>query len=228
MNRLLALSLAAATALPVSALAAAPQTHVRGTVSSISDNSMTVHTNQGQDVTLGLSSSTHYVTVSKSSLSAINKNTYIGTATKDVGSQLIALEVVVFPNSMRGAGEGHYAWDPLPDTTLAGGGKVASTMTNGTVSTAMGSGSPTKVDSTMTNGTVSTDKSAGGAVQLTVTYNGGEQHILVPPTAPIVMLAPGKMSDVAKGDAVVVTEAKNNSGEAAVVAVGVDGTVPPM
>jgi hypothetical protein len=229
MNRLLWLTLAAATILPCAAFPAAPQTHVRGTVSAINDTAITVHTDAGQDVTLALSGSTHYVTVSKSSLSAISKNTYIGTATKDVGSKLVALEVVVFPNSMRGTGEGHYSWDSLPDTTLSGGAKVASTMTNGTVSTASSAAATPKVDSTMTNGTVSADMSSGGPPQLTVTYKGGEQHILVPPTAPIVMLAPGRMSDVAKGDAVVVAEVNGSSSPtAASVAVGIGGVTPPM
>jgi hypothetical protein len=229
MNRLLWLTLAAATIFPGAAFAQAPQPHVRGTVSAITDGSITVHTDAGQDVTLALTGSTHYITVKKSSLIAIDKDTYIGTATKDVGSKLVALEVVVFPNSMRGAGEGHYGWDPLPDTTLAGGTKVASTMTNGTVSTASSPALEPKVNSTMTNGTVSTNTSSGGAKQLTVTYKGGEQHILVPPTAPIVMLAPGKLSDVTKGAPVVVTEAKDSSSlTAAGVAVGVDGATPPM
>jgi hypothetical protein len=229
MKRLIRLTIAAVSALPAVGFAAARAPHVRGTVSAVSESAITVHTDDGKDVTLALTGSTRYVTVTKSSLSAIDKDTFIGTATKDVGSKLIALEVVVFPNSMRGAGEGHYDWDPLPDTTLSGGGKVSSTMTNGTVSSASSSGQAGKVASTMTNGTVSSDTSSGGVKTLTVTYKGGEQHILVPPTAPIVMLAPGKMSDVAKGDGVVVTEAKDAaSPTAASVAVGVGGVKPPM
>ncbi|WP_428394461.1 hypothetical protein [Lichenicoccus sp.] len=190
---------------------------------------MTVHTNAGTDVTLALNGSTHYATVKKSSLSAITKDTFIGTATKNVGSRLVALEVVVFPNAMRGTGEGHYAWDQLPDTTLSGGGKVASTMTNGTVASDTSVGSPGKVGTTMTNGTVSTESGSGGARQLNVTYKGGHKHILVPPTAPVVMLAPGSKSDVSTGDAVFVAEAKGAaSPTAGVVAVGTDGVKPPM
>ena len=49
----------------------------------------------------------------------IEKGSFIGTATKDVGGTQVALEVVVFPPSMRGTGEGHYAWDKIPDTTLS-------------------------------------------------------------------------------------------------------------
>ncbi len=44
----------------------------------------------------------------------------------------MALEVVLFPEAMRGTGEGHYDWDMIPDHT-AGGAQVKSAMTNGTV-----------------------------------------------------------------------------------------------
>ena len=229
MPRNFAVPFLALTALAVCAAGASAQTRIRGTVSSISDNAITVHTDAGRDVTVALNGSTHYVTVTKSSLRAITRDTFIGTATKTTGSRLVALEVVVFPNAMRGTGEGHYAWDELPDTTLSGGGNVASTMTNGTVASDTAAGSPGKVGTTMTNGTVSTESGSGGARQLNVTYKGGHKHILVPPTAPVVMLAPGSKSDVSTGDAVFVAEAKGaSSPTAGLVALGTDGVKPPM
>jgi hypothetical protein len=33
--------------------------------------------------------------------------------------------VVIFPPSLKGTGEGHYAWDRIPDTTLSGVGEHA-------------------------------------------------------------------------------------------------------
>lgn len=140
---------------------------VRGRVTSVQGNTVSVKTDDGKTETVMITEATRYVQVRKSSLSAIDQNTFIGTATKDVGSKLVALEVVVFPGSMRGAGEGHYDWDPLPDATLSGGSKVSSTMTNGTVSVASTAGG--KVNSTMTNGTVATQNASGGSKQLTVT-----------------------------------------------------------
>jgi hypothetical protein len=219
--------LAAAAALPLAAHAAAPLARVRGVVSDVTADTLTVQTDDGKYVNVKLTGATRYVEVRKSSLDAIDKNTFIGTSAKDVGSKLVALEVHVFPEAMRGSGEGHRAWDPLPDTTL-GGGKthmVASTMTNGTVT--MESGGGAKVNTTMTNGTVTADNSAGGAKQLVVTYKGGEQHVLVPPTTPIVALAPGSAADVKRGAAVAVTEAKD-SDAAVSVSVGIDGVKPPM
>ena len=162
--------------------------------------------------------------VRKSSLSAIVKNRSTATDTKAVGSKLVALEVVVFPDAMRGTGEGHYDWDPLPDTTL-GGGKVSSSMTNGTVASSAAAGG--KVASTMTNGTVSTDAAQGGARLLTVNYQGGEQQIVLPPNVPVVTLAPGNRDEIKQGSQVVVTTAKD-SDTAASVAIGMDGVKPPM
>jgi hypothetical protein len=130
---------------------------------------------------------------------------------------------------MKGMGEGHYDWDRIPDTTLSGGGTTASTMTNGTVSTAAPAGDDKMVNSTMTNGTVSSAGEAGGAKQITITYKGGRQIILVPPTVPVVTYEPGDKSDVAPGAAVFVNGV-NQDGKvtANAVAVGIDGVKPPM
>ena len=210
---------------PALAHAAAPAPHVRGTVAAIKGDTVEIKTDDGKTEAVMLNDKTRFVGVTKSSLDQINKDSYIGTATKDVGNKLIALEVVIFPEAMRGAGDGHYDWDPLPDHTLAGGSTVSSTMTNGNVSVAAPAGG--KVNSSMTNGNVATAAASGGAKQLTVTYKGGEQQILVPPNVPVVMLAPGSRDALKDGAAVVVTTAKD-SNTALNIAVGVDGAVPPM
>jgi hypothetical protein len=44
-------------------------------------------------------------------LNQISTGGYIGVATKNVGDKLVALDVLVFPPSMKGAAEGHFAWD---------------------------------------------------------------------------------------------------------------------
>ena len=116
MKGLLGLSFAATTALSVAAFAASEHVRVRGTVTSVTSDTLTVHTTTGEDVPVALGSETKYLEVKKSSLEYIEKGSYIGTATKEVGSMLVALEVVIFPPSMKGAGEGHYGWDKIPDT----------------------------------------------------------------------------------------------------------------
>ncbi len=231
MPRLPACLLAASAALlATTALAAPVRERVRGTVTAISGDTLTVHTQSGTDVPVALTGTTHYVEVLKSSLDKIEPGSYIGTAAKSIGgSDLVALEVVVFPPAMRGAGEGHYAWDRVKDTTLSGGTMTASTMTNGTVSTAASAGGSKDVNSTMTNGTVSTASTSGGAKQITVTYKGGQQVIIVPPTSPIVTLQPGSLSDLAPGKTIFVNGLNDGGKVTAVsVVIGTKGVNPPM
>ena len=81
----------------------------------------------------------------------------------------------------------------------------------------------------MTNGSVATATAKGGIKQLTVTYKGGEQTILVPPTAPIVTLQPGAVSDLKVGDGVFVNAiADGGKTTAGLILVGSDGVVPPI
>jgi hypothetical protein len=227
-KRILGLAIAASALVPFAAFAATgtPE-HVRGTIASATTNAVTVDTYANKPVTIALTGNTKYLKVEKSNLNKIEKGSFIGTATKDVGGTQVALEVVVFPPSMRGTGEGHYAWDKLPDTTLSHGAMTSSSMTNGNVSVV--STSVPKVNSTMTNGDVAASQSQGGVTHLVVTYKGGHEDVLVPPTAPIVTYRPGTEALVAKGSDVFVKATKTDLGLVAnAVAVGVDGVRPPM
>ena len=156
-RRFLAPANAAGCALAASNAVAAPE-RVRGTIAGVSGDTLTVDTAAGQIVPVTLTDRTRYLKVAPSSFNHVDPGAYIGTATKSIGDQLIALEVVIFPPSLKGTGEGHYAWDRIPDTTLSGVGTTPSEMTNGTVSTV---GAPTTVNSTMTNGTVSSTTGSG-------------------------------------------------------------------
>src|SRR3981081_2003962 len=147
-KRILGLAIAASAALASSAPLAAPEARRRvgGTIASATADSVTVDTNAHKPVTVALTGNTSYLKVEKSNLNEVEKGSYIGTATKDVGGTQGALEVVTFPPSMRGAGEGHYAWDKVRDTTLSGGAQTSSSMTNGNVSavsTSAGTGNST-------------------------------------------------------------------------------------
>ncbi len=223
---LLASTLLATTALPAASLAAAAPQRIRGTITSISGDTVHVKTKAGTDETITLAADTHVATLSQATLADVKQGTFIGTATKGSGDYLTALEVVIFPEAMRGTGEGHYAWDRITDTT-AGGRSTKSAMTNGNVSAALPAGGT--ANSSMTNGNVSTAADAGGAQKLTVTYKGGQQTIIVPPTAPIVLLHPADRSALAGGDKVFAVVVKDGSAfDAKLVAVGTGGVTPPM
>ena len=205
------LILSAVTAsLYCAAVSAAPvDEHVRGTILSVTPGTLTVRTSSGATVSLALSGETHYLQVVRSSLDRIEPGSYIGTATKDTGAAMIALEVMIFPPAMQGLNAGHFPYDRLPDTTLSGGTTTTtSMMTNGNVS-AVAASSATSVSTTMTNGNVSASGSQNGVKHLTVTYPGGRQTILVPPTAPIVKLLPGTIANLSTGAYVFVDAAQD-------------------
>lgn len=84
--------------------------------------------------------------------------------------------------------------------------------------------------STMTNGTVGNEVKGADGDRLTVAYKGGEKSIVVPPSAPVVMFAPGDRAMLAPGASVIVQAQKAENGglTAERVTVGRDGLVPPM
>lgn len=105
----------------------APPTRIRGTIAAVTPQMLTVTSRDGQKVEIMLNDPLTAMTVKNVDLKTVAPGTYIGTATRTVGGTLQAIEVLVFPEAMRGAGEGHYAWDLEP----------GSMMTNATVSGAM-------------------------------------------------------------------------------------------
>jgi hypothetical protein len=227
MNRLLGLTLAATAGLALATAATAAPVRVRGTVAAITPGALTVRTASG-DVAVALPPGTAFVTVVPSDLGHVAPGGYVGAASKAVGGKLIALSLIVFPPEMKGAAEGHAAYDLLTDTTLSGGARTASSMTNASVK-AISAGPAPHVSSTMTNGSVATATKQGGARFLTVTYKGGEQHILVPPTAPIVAFVPGAVSIVQPGAPVFVNgDRTNGKTTAGLVAVAKRGQTIPF
>jgi hypothetical protein len=228
MMRHLTLSLVATAGLSIAAIAAPQHERLRGTVSAVSANEVTVHTATG-DVSMSVSGDTKYLTTVHADVKNIAADSYIGVATKNVGGKQVALDIIIFPPAMKGAAEGHFGWDRMPDTTLAGGAHTASSMTNGSVSVVAQGGSAATANSAMTNGSVATASERGGARQLTVTYKGGEQMILVPPTAQIVTMQFGVVSDIKPGVGVFVNAtADGGKTTAGLIIIGTPGAVPPI
>jgi len=205
--------------------AASALERVRGTIDKADASSLTLKTETGTE-TIALTGA-KVVSVVPSSLDQIKEGTFIGTATKGE-NPMTALEVVLFPEAMRGTGEGHYAWDAITDHTAAAGSKVKSAMTNGTVK-AETAGGP-KVKSAMTNGTVKAEKSAGGERTLTVSYGKDDsKQIVVPSNAPIVAFEPADNSALKPGAKVfAVVDKASGKLDGKLVAVGKDGLTPPM
>jgi len=102
------------------AIAQAPaQVRVRGTVEKLEGNVMTVKARNGETVTVKLADNYGVMGVAKASLSQVQTGGYIGTTT--VGERngaLIAEEIHIFPEAMRGAGEGYRDWDLRPNSKM--------------------------------------------------------------------------------------------------------------
>ncbi|WP_375465764.1 metal ABC transporter permease [uncultured Methylobacterium sp.] len=223
MTRIPAVTLASLLTLTVAAQAAPQVERLRGTIEAVQPGSITFKTIDGVQETITIAEDTRFVSVVKASLDDVKDGTFIGTATK--GEPPVALEVLLFPEAMRGTGEGHYGWDMIPDTT-AGGAKVKSAMTNGTVKA---EAPAPRVRSAMTNGTVASSAGAGGERRLTVTYPDGSQTVLVPPQAPVVTFEPADRSVLQPGAKAFITAARDGATVGARrVAVGKDGLTPPM
>jgi len=220
---------------------AGPQA-IRGTVQSLSGQTLTVATATGP-VSVQLSSATPVAQVVAANRSQITDSSFLGIGSeKQPDGSLRAVEITVFPESMRGTGEGNYAWN---HPAIQGEGRMTNgtagsmRMTNGTAgSMNMTNGS---VDSMkMTNGSVSSSRMTNGTVaqagsgSITLSYKDstskGTQAITIPPDVPIVSLAPGMQTDLTPGAHVIVFATKDPSGglSAARVLVGKDGLVPPQ
>lgn len=117
-------AIAAFTLVAVSAVAFAqapanPPVRIRGTVEKLDGNMLTVKARNGQSMTVKLADNFTVMGVAKASLADVGSGKFIGTTT--VGERqgaLIAEEVHIFPENMRGTGEGHFDWDLRPNSKM--------------------------------------------------------------------------------------------------------------
>ena len=181
---------------------AAPQgqpTRLRGTVQQLDGQTLTVLSNANQAVKVTLPETLDVLAMERRPLSSIKDGDFIGvTASKWKDGQLHATEVHIFPESMRGAGEGHYPWD-FPETT----------MTNATVTGVMAESDGRTVKLNYKDGQTSIDISPETPI---VTFVPGDKSLLKPGAAVFVM---GTLKDDGTIDAFSVTAEK-------------DGVKPPM
>jgi hypothetical protein len=113
---------AAVAPAPATPAQAAVPTRVRGVVSAVSGHDFTVTTKSGDKVPLKVADNASITWIQPIAVSAIKPGAFIGTAAvAQPDGTLKALEIQVFPESMRGVGEGHRPWDLGPDTSMTNG-----------------------------------------------------------------------------------------------------------
>ena len=121
MKSLFAGALIALLALPAAAQNApeGTPTRIRGTVEKLDGQTLTVKSREGQQLTIALAPNFTVSAVVKKSLGDIKAGDFVGAAsTKGTDGKLHALEVLIFPEALRGTGEGERAWDLTPDSLM--------------------------------------------------------------------------------------------------------------
>jgi hypothetical protein len=174
--------------LSVTAASAQQPLRVRGTIEKVDGNNLVIKTREGTDV-------------AKAMLSDVKQNSFIGiTAMPQPDGTQKAIEVHIFPEARRGAGEGYRPWDLVPN----------STMTNANVEQLV----------TSVNGPMLTMKYKDGEKKIVVPNNATIVQFV---NAEKADLKPG--AKVFIGAA---TKKPDGSLETAGINVGKDGITPPM
>lgn len=174
---------------------------VRGTVEGMDGPVYLVKTRNGDTVKVAVTDKPLFVAMVKASMADIKPGMFIGsTAMPGPDGSLRAVEVHIFPEAMRGTGEGHRDWDLEPQAT----------MTNANVEAAV----------TGVKGQTLTMKYKGGEKTLVVTpetvvvtYAPGDKAELKPGTGIFIAAAEKKP------DGTLLTPR---------ITYGKDGLVPPM
>ncbi len=189
----------AMTAVVQAQQAPVPPVRVRGTVQAFDGQTLTLATRSDGVVKLAVGANTGINGLAARTIADIGDNAFIGTtAVKDAKGRWRATEVHIFPESMRGAGEGHYAWD-LPE----------STMTNAAVTGTAGKGKGRTLALKYAGGTVEVDVTRKTAI---VALTAGDRSLLVPGAAVFALAVPGS----------------NGTANAVAIVAETKGVKPPM
>ena len=92
---------------------------IRGAIEGVDGSTYLVKARDGAELKVVLADNPQIASIVKASLSDIKQGTFVGvTAMPKADGSQSALEVHIFPEAMRGTGEGHYPWDLRPQSTM--------------------------------------------------------------------------------------------------------------
>jgi hypothetical protein len=138
---------------------------VRGTITSIDGDVLSVKSREGKDLKVHLAQNVGVTTAKAATLEQL-KGKYVGVTAVQKEGRMTALEVHAIPPQAK---PGHFPWDLAPQ-------------------------------STMTNANLDGIAQASGGNEITLSYQGGSQKVLVPPGTPIVSFDPGTRADLKPGE----------------------------
>ena len=148
----------------------APTVRVRGEITKVDGNTLSVKSRSGENLTVKLAEPPRIAAMVKSSLGEIKEGSFIGVSAmpQPDGSQK-AYGVHIFMDSQKGVVADRFSdWDSRPG-------------------------------STMTNANVATTVSGNDGQNLLVKYKDGEKKVLIPPGTPIAKYTPGSPADLKVG-----------------------------
>jgi hypothetical protein len=179
-----------------------PQVRVRGTVEAIEGSMLTVKSRDGQTTYhIKLADNAAVRGIIKASLTDIKDNSFIGvTGMPQADGSQKAVEIHIFPDTLRGTGEGHRPWDLMPN----------STMTNATVAQMV--------------------KGVDGNEITLKYKEGDKKIVVTPETVIVAFVPGDKSELKPGAKIFIGGAAKKDDGtlEAAAINVGRDGLTPPM
>ena len=119
-RRTLPAALFVALAAGSTALAQTPDTvRVRGTIESVNGATVSVKARDGSPVAVKLTEDVKVLAVDRKSLADVKQGTFVGiTAIPQPDGTQKAVEIHIFPEALRGTGEGHRPWDLMPNSTM--------------------------------------------------------------------------------------------------------------
>src|SRR5215475_10066721 len=160
----------------------APPVRVRGEITKVDGNTLSIKARDGQNLTVKLADNTRISAMLKASLADIKEGSFIGVSAmpQPDGTQK-AYAIHIFMDSQKGVVADRFSeWDSRPG-------------------------------STMTNANVATTVSGKDGQELLVKYKDGEKKVLVPEGIPIAKYAPGSAADLKVGAKVFVAAAKKEA-----------------
>ena len=118
-GRLASVALLALTSSVAFAQQATSPSRVRGTIESVDGDLVAVKSRSGEDVKLHMTADMRVVDVVKISLADVKVGSFVGATTVPGPDGIAtAVEVHVFPEEMRGTGEGSRPYDLRPNSTM--------------------------------------------------------------------------------------------------------------
>jgi len=173
---------------------------VRGAITAIDGNVLSVKSREGQDLKIELAPNATFAYMKALKLSDIAPGTPLGTsAVKGPDGKIVARELHLFAKDRPIPNEGHRPWDLEPG-------------------------------STMTNAMVTAMVQARNGHELTLKYKYGAQQVIVPDNIPIVMAVDGDRSLLVAGQYAVIAISTDAGGKMTATRVQItkDGVKPPQ